>query len=204
MIVFALSGLEKALNGYLQLDADNLAHLGELEGKTIQFSITDWHITFYICPHDYRLQLQSQTQNPPDTVISGTLFGLLNTAIAGGNSRAVFANAIDISGDIAVGEKIQALITGIDIDWEEHLSKLVGDIAAHKIAVRAKKTVDLGRNTLLSLRENIKEFLQSESQQVPSSLEVDKFLDQVHTLQHDVDRAQARFDHWLLKRKSSR
>jgi ubiquinone biosynthesis protein UbiJ len=203
MIAFALPGLEKAINYYLRLDEENLSRMAALEGKIIQFSVTDWNIHFYIYPETKGVRLSMNETAAPDTIIAGPLFGLFKAGLAKGAGTALFANSIEISGDTNTGEKIRHLMMTMDIDWEEHLSKLVGDIAAHKMAVGVKHTIELGKTTARTLCENFKEFLQTESMAVPTQTEVEKFIDDVNVLQHDVARAEARLHHLHLKRKSS-
>lgn len=204
MMEFALSGLEKVMNGYLRLDEENLSRLASLDGKIIKFSVTDWRINFYIYPGVNGIHLSTTETATADTIIAGTLVGLFKAGLAKGSGTALFANSIDISGDTQVGEQIRRLLVDMDIDWEEHLSKIIGDIAAHKLSTSIKQTIHLGKITARTLGDNLKEFLQIESRAVPSPTEVEKFIDDVNVLQYAVDRAEARLNHLYSKRKSAR
>src|SRR3990167_6852337 len=127
MLALALSGLEKAINAYLRLDPESIQRLAQLDKKIIEIEITDWQFHFYIQPNQQGLTLLSEIKGTPDTLVAGTLFGLFNAACAKGENTALFKNSIAISGDTEVGETIRDILTTLDIDWEEHLSKRVGD-----------------------------------------------------------------------------
>lgn len=194
-----LSGLEKAINFYLRLDPESALSLEKLNGKCIQLSITDWQTAFFILPQGDHIIL-SQEPHEADTVISGASFGLFKAGLAKGKGSALFENTIEISGDVAVGETLRHCLSAIDIDWEEHLSQLVGDVFAHQLFSRFKRTLAFGRKTLMTLQDNVKEFLHSESQQLPAPQEVEQFIEEVSQLQHAVDRTEARVQRLLAKR----
>ncbi len=203
MMSFFLSGLEKAINAYLHLDAESINRLAKLEGKIIKIEITDWQLEFYIHPQKNGLTLLATEKKEPDAIISGTLFGLCRAGCAKGENTALFKNSISIRGDTELGEEMRDIISGIDIDWEEHASKIVGDTIAHKITVGIHHTKSLGKNTLQTLRENLKDYLQIESSCVPSKNEVEQFISDVTQLQHAVDRAEAKIKRLLKKRNPS-
>ena len=203
MISLALAGLEKAINAYLKLDPESLTRLAKLEGKAIKVDITDWKTSFFVLPHADGIEISKDHAEQADTTISGTLFNLFKTGCAKGENTALFKHSIEISGDTDVGESIRDVMAKIDIDWEEHLSKVVGDVIAHKVGVCIQRTRRLGRQSVETIRDNIKEYLQQESQQVPSREQVEKYIEDVSTLQNDVDRAEARLERLAARNKKA-
>lgn len=200
MLNLALTGLESAINTALRLDPETLTRLSALEEKIIGIDITDWNITFYIIPEPDGIRLTTQPERPADTTLSGTLVGLFNVGCAKGRSDALFKHKINFCGDIAVGESIRTIMTHIDIDWEEHLSRWVGDTAAHTLGQGIRKTLKAGKRFSATLQSNVTEFLQHEIALTPTSGEVEHFVKNVQTLQHDTDRAEARLNLLLAKR----
>lgn len=201
MIALALTGLEKAINAYLNLDPETVAHIAKFKDKTVAITITDWNIQFFVCLHSDGIELKETYRGKADTTISGTLFGLFNAGCAKGKNEALFKNAVDISGDTEFGEKIREIFSQIDIDWEEHLSTFVGDVAAHKIGLCVSKIFNIGHYSRTTLRTNLQEYLQHEIQQVPTALQVEKYIHDVGILQNDVDRVEARINHLIAERK---
>ncbi|MCH9770132.1 MAG: SCP2 sterol-binding domain-containing protein, partial [Gammaproteobacteria bacterium] len=146
--VLALSGLETAINSYLHLDSDTLKKLAALSDKVIEIQLTDWEGSFFIFPDEDGLQLLVKYDGAVTTTIKAKLFNLMRVVKAGANSRAVFDNTLLVSGDTEVAEKLRDILNHIDIDWEEHLSRLVGDSFAHRIAYGMQKALSFGRETV--------------------------------------------------------
>ena len=203
MISIALKGLEKIVNAYLRLDPDSLERLTRLNNKIIKIDIMDWHYSFYIRPSSEGMEFKPHSENEPDTTISGTLFGLFKAGCGKADNVAIFQNNLSISGNVEVGETLRDILGQMDIDWEEHLSKIVGDIAAHRISTGIEKTRSIARHTVDTLKNNIKDYLQIESAHFPIPSDVEAFISEVTNLQHDVDRMEQRINKLLAKRAHS-
>lgn len=202
MIALALTGLEKAINAYLSLDKDTLIRLTKLKDKIIKIDITDWNINFFVIPRTHGIEIKKTHQEKADTTIAGTLFGLFHVGCAKGKNEALFKNAVDISGDTGLGEAMRDILSQVDIDWEEHLSNVIGDVAAHQMGVGLRRACDIVRHATATLSTNIKEYLQQEAKHVPSPAQVEKYICDVHTLQNDVDRAEARIERLIATRET--
>jgi ubiquinone biosynthesis protein UbiJ len=127
----------------------------------------------------------------PDAVISGAPWSLARVAY-GGDRGALFAGEVEIRGDVTVGQRFEAILRGIDIDWEEQLSRLVGDVAAHQVGKLVRDTMAWGAKSAETLGRDVSEYLQEESRHLPQRDEVDAFLTAVDDLRNDVERLGAR------------
>lgn len=189
-----LYGLEKALNNYIRLDINTLQQIAKLEKKIIKIQIPDWNIDLFIIPYKRGIHLSINANTKIDTIISGSLLNLFRAGYAKGKSAFLFKHPIEISGDIEVGEKIRRIIAEMDIDWEEHLSKLTGDIMAHYIGTGFRQMINLSKSTMALLFKNLKDYLQAEVQLVPTLNEVSSFNESVSLLQHAVERSEKEFN----------
>lgn len=196
-----LSSLEFALNKYLALDPETQACLSQLENKVIFLEISDWRIRFFIIVHKNNLELLANHPGPVTTSIRSQLFDLINVACARGETSALFHNKVEISGDIATGEALQKILANIDIDWEEQLSKVVGDVGAHHIGKALRGLREFARNSLDNVAEQLKSFLQVEQNQLPSKAEMERFVANVTQLQQDAERLEARINELSFLRK---
>ena len=79
-------------------------------------------------------------------------------------------------------------------DWEEELSQIIGDVAAHQVGNFFRNFGQWTRQTGDTVARNFGEFLSEESRDVPTDWEVEKFCSDVDTLRDDVDRLLARID----------
>lgn len=186
-----LAGLEIALNRYLGLDEDTLARLAPLSGKLIAVELRGLGVTLHMVPHAGGIQLLGNYQGTPDTTISGTPITLARVGY-GRDRGALFAGEVEIRGDVALGQRFEAVLQDIDIDWEEQLSHLVGDVAAHQVGRVVRDTLAWSAKSADSLGRDLGEYLQEESRQLPRREEVDAFLAAVDGLRDDVDRLEAR------------
>lgn len=202
MLAFICSALEKTLNQSLKLDPDTRQRLISLRGKVIQVSLTDLQQDFYLLPSETGVQVLGEYSGPIDTTICGTVLGLAKAACSGGSGTVLFDQGITIIGDIELGEKIRDILQKVDLDWEEYLSRYVGDSISHEITWRTKEVINFGRQTFQSLGNQILEFCQTEAKCLPSRTKVETFYQNIAHLRNDVDRAAARLDQLEAKVKS--
>ena len=59
MLALILSGLEKVLNSYLQLDPESIKRLSDVENKIIKIEITDWNFSFFMLLSRTEIRLSS-------------------------------------------------------------------------------------------------------------------------------------------------
>ena len=76
----------------------------------------------------------------------------------------------------------------MDIDWEELLSRWVGDIAAHQLGKFGRSLREWAGETKRTLEMDISEYLREESDLVARQEDVAEFVDAVDTLRGDLDR----------------
>ena len=107
-------------------------------------------------------------------------------------TTSLFDESISIGGDTKTGEAIRDVLKHIDIDWEEQLSKVVGDTIAHPIASTFQKIVRFAKRGVKSLGGNVSEYLHYESKQLPPKNAVEHFIEEVAKVRDDVDRMDAR------------
>mgnify|MGYP001554117043 FL=1 len=186
-----LAGLEIAINRYLSLDAETLSRLAALSGKVIAVELRGLGMTLYMAPHGGGIQLLSDYRGTPDTVISGTPWSLARAGY-GGDRGALFAGEVEIRGDVTLGQRFEAVLREIDIDWEEQLSRLVGDVAAHQVGNLVRDTLKWGAKSAETLGRDVTEYLQEESRHLPQRDEVNAFLAAVDKLRDDAERLAAR------------
>ena len=83
----------------------------------------------------------------------------------------------------------------MNIDWEEHLSHYVGDVAAYQffsMAEKAKTRLSQGIQHLSTL---LKEGAVEEKKLVPHALEIEQFISDISALRGQVGRLEARIEH---------
>ena len=166
-----------------------------LDGKTVAIRVRDTALAMYFEISDEVLSLKTASESDPDVILTGSLLTLARMAGPKDESVgevAVRDGALDITGDAYTAQTFRKLLGYAKPDFEEELSHVVGDTAAHSTSMLAKNVVGWARDVRATLGSNIREFLQEESRDVPSRYEVERFAGQVYSLRDDVARLEAR------------
>ncbi|MGR9105899.1 MAG: ubiquinone biosynthesis accessory factor UbiJ [Gammaproteobacteria bacterium] len=187
-----LSLLENAISRYLALDPDAGQLLKPISGKVIAIRIRNPDWTFYLCPSDRTIQLLESYEGRPDTTLTGTPLAFFNLGLAKNPSSVLFAGEVVIEGDVSTGRRFQSVFKQLDIDWEEQLSHLTGDIPAHGIGNLVRGTLRWGQRSLEALRLDITEYLQEERRVLPSRYECNEWFKDVDAIRANTDRLEMR------------
>jgi len=159
-----------------------------LDGKLIAIRVRDTGLAGYFEIGRNALDLTTENDGDPDVVITGSLVSL---ALMAGED-AIRDGSLDLTGDAATAQAFQELLTHARPDIEEELSAVIGDAAAHGLGEFARAVGQWARETRSIMGDNIREYLQEESRDVPSRYEVEQFARDVGRLRDDVDRLAAR------------
>jgi ubiquinone biosynthesis protein UbiJ len=190
----ALAALEALINRLLGLDPEGAAALGKLQGRVLRVELEGVGMAVTVVPESSALRLFGNYAAKPDCVIRATPAALLSMALAEHREDQVFSGAVSIEGDNALAQAIGEVAKGLDIDWEEQLSTIVGDIAAHGIGNQVRAASRWTERSGRILTSDLQEYLIEEGRLVPSKSEVREFLDGVDALRDDVARIEARIE----------
>ena len=124
----------------------------------------------------------------PDTTIAVTP-GLLMRMAA--RDESAWREA-QVSGDVELAAAIDYVMRNISWDYEETLSRVFGDVAAHRLAGAARELDRWGRATMLNLAHATAEYATYERPLVASAVELDRFSREVDTIRDDAARLEKR------------
>jgi ubiquinone biosynthesis accessory factor UbiJ len=163
----------------------------QLDGRTLSLVLEGTPVTLYFRVADGRIAIDSGQPGEADASLSGSPLALLSLAGPGAEDR-LRGSAIRIAGDAEVAQRFRDLLQQAQPDFEEELSRVVGDVAAHRVAGLARGLLDWGRKAAGSLSTSVAEYLQEESCDLPTRIEVEEFLEAVDRLRESADRLEAR------------
>lgn len=101
-------------------------------------------------------------------------------------------NAARVTGDTEFAATIDYLRRNLEWDFEEDLSRVFGDVAAHRMAAAARELDRWGRATALNLGQALAEYATHERTALASRQAIDEFIRDVDTLRDDVERLEKR------------
>jgi len=163
----------------------------ELEGSVIAIRVRSSALATYFHVHSDSVDLSGQYQDEPDVVITGNLLSLARLATPDA-AEAIRDGSVELHGDAHTAQSFQRLLQYGKPDLEEELSVLIGDSAALGLSEFARSLRSWGEDAGRTMRQNVSEYLQEESQAVPGRAEVDTFRRKVGELRDDVARFEAR------------
>jgi ubiquinone biosynthesis protein UbiJ len=194
-----LKPLEDLVNRGISASSEAGALCRRLSGRRLLIDPTGLPGAVTIAAEDDGLRLIVGATTEADCAIRGLPLSLVRAGVSG-TATSLRQGAAEVSGDPAVAQDFQRLLDLAKPDWEEELSKAVGDVLAHQLGNAARGLADWGRRAAEALTRDTAEFLSEESRQLPTRFELEEFLEDVDRLRDDVDRCAARIDRIDAKR----
>jgi ubiquinone biosynthesis protein UbiJ len=185
---------ESSINRYLALDPSTQESVAALENKSITLVLKEFSFPLYFKIENKRIKVLSEIEVETDVRLATSVPALLQMTLSDRSDESVLGSEIDMSGNMDVGREFRNIFKNVDIDGEEILSRYTGDIIAHKLGNGYRQFSHWLGGARQTIESDISEFLQEESRQLPSSLEVAGFINEVDDVRLAVDRAEARFE----------
>jgi ubiquinone biosynthesis accessory factor UbiJ len=190
----AFATLEALLNQAIRLDPEALARLAPLHGSIIKLELVGLGLAVVLVPDPTGIQVFSSLDAQPDCTLRGTPLDLAGMRSSRESAEQLFSGAVEIEGDSAIAHQFGEFLSGLDIDWEEQLSHLTGDVIAHEAGNLIRGFGRWGTRVSNTLGLDLREILQEELRLLPSRYEIEPFLSDVDQLRDDVERLAARID----------
>lgn len=193
--------LELAFNRYLDMDPAAGARLASLDGRVIALELRGLDLMLVFRVQGQDIAFIEEPDPKPDTVLRGTPISLARLGFGRGNvTGTLFSGEVEISGDVETGQAFKAVLDAIDIDWEEQLARLTGDVLAHQLGNAARHTGRWLDHVRLTLEQDLSEYLQEELRVVPTRIEIENLIEDIGRLGMDADRLEARLRRLLAAR----
>ncbi len=186
-----LRPLESILNRNIAASARARGLLAQVSGRSLELRLFATPLKLRFAAGDGRVTITTGGESPADAVIEGTPFAFARLAIAE-PMQSIRSGGAQVSGDAEIAQGFQQLFAAAQPDFEEELSRLTGDVAAHHLANLARGARDFMRRAGGTLAQDFAEYLTEESRDVPTRTEADEFLAGVDRLREATDRLAAR------------
>lgn len=196
---FLWETLENGINQFLDLDPYAKRQLSDLDGKIVAIELTDIKLKIVLFPTTEKVKISTHYTGEVHAVVQASTLALLNMGLRPYAEDSFFSGEVVIIGDLELGQKFRGFLESIDIDWEEQLSHITGDIIAHKLGRAVRQGVSWGRQTIQTLAKDVAEYVQYESHIIPDKTELNRYLTDVDIIRGDVDRLEARI-HYVQKK----
>jgi ubiquinone biosynthesis protein UbiJ len=182
------SGIEAIINRALHYDPATRQQLATLT-DILAIESTAPALTLYCHGTAEGVRIMHYCEAPISTQLSGRPLALL-TLLQKPSSLA--NSGVELVGNVALLQRWQMLLEQVDIDWEEALSQLLGDIAGPVTANTLRGGFGWTQQQAHDIQRLLKEYLPEEVRLVPSRPELEQFYRAVDELALKTDRITAR------------
>lgn len=184
-----LAPLCSLLNRQIERSTPARKEIERLADRTLAIRLRNTALTLYLSVVDGQLTLSRQYDNDPDVILDTTPMGLAE--LARGTAS---GGRLEMTGDPVVAQHFQELLKHTHPDWEEELSRLVGDVAAHQVGNLFRSVLAFGQRAAGSVTQSSAEFVQEERREVPAPSEMAEFSEQVSAVANKVDALSRRIE----------
>ena len=182
---------ESALNNAIGGSSAARADLKRLEGKILRLELKGLPLVLHFLPQPEHLTVASDYHGDADITLEVPIASLLTAALQRDDSP---PKGMQVRGDAETAQVFSRLLKQAHLDWEELLSRHVGDVAAHQLGNAFRGLHRWGRDAAGRFGQDIADYLHYESGALPPRHEVDGFLSDVDRLRDDAERLSARVD----------
>ena len=106
---------------------------------------------------------------------------------------------VRVEGDTELAKAMAKVLQNMKWDYEEDLSRVIGDIPAKKISAFTKSTAHEAKQQAVNFAEMATEYWQEESPLIAKKRHVEDFVRKVDVLRDDVERFEKRLEKLLTK-----
>jgi ubiquinone biosynthesis protein UbiJ len=195
------SGLTSAINLAFKLDGSQSSQLDALAGASLCIKLDElpWPLLMHFSEEIDLVISDDEVQADCTLALSLTLLPALqdNSQISG----LIQSGKLDIQGDLEIARRAGMMFNQLDIDWEEHLSGYLGDVATYQLMRSVQSITQNLRNGGERLRQLISEGALEEKHIAAPKVAINHFVNKVNQLSADSDRFDARLT--LLERQNS-
>lgn len=185
--------LETAINTALRYDPGTRARLAKLAGKVLAVALTAPKMHLFLVIEDDAIEVHSRWSGEVTTELQGSAIAFLQLLKSRDATPAKLG--VTVRGSSAFLAELQSILRDLDIDWEEPLSKLVGDSPAHQIGMGVRAAAGWLKDALGKAPDAAAEAVSEEWKVTPPPAQFEAFADDVAEFAQGVDRLEARIAH---------
>jgi ubiquinone biosynthesis protein UbiJ len=176
------------LNRLLRSHPWALERLRPYAGKTVLFTSAPVSVRFRVSDTGELARADAESQ--PDLTIVASPSLLLR--IAAGDPAA--SSDVQVEGDVQLAGALDYVRRNLGWDYEESLSRIVGDVVAHRIAAGVRGLDRWTRVAALNMARALAEYATHENPQVASVQALEQFNAEVDRTRDDVERLEKRIE----------
>lgn len=193
--------LQIAINRYLEYDPEVPKQLAAMQGKVVELHLRSLELSIYILITADGLDICDEYDGSADTTISGSPLALAMMASQSSATSSLFSGDVSVEGDAELGKTFQTFLDNIEVDWEEPLAQISGDVVAQQVGDVLRGVGVWLEQSASTNALNISEYLREEQPVLPSKFEVERFKNEVDEIRLSVDRLEAKVQRLMAQQQ---
>ncbi|MCW8195375.1 hypothetical protein F6455_11305 [Proteobacteria bacterium 005FR1] len=186
----ACAALETAINGALRYDPGSRYALARLAGKVLAVELTQPSLTLYLEPQSDRIRVAGHFEGEVTTRLRGSPPAMLS--LLRSDRLNLAGSGVEVFGSTGTLEQLQQIIRNLEIDWEQALTEMTGDLAGHQGAEALRGVGNWLSGRQQTFERLLGEYLTEELSTTPARAELEHFYREVDELRLAADRLEAR------------
>ncbi len=174
----------------LQYDPGTRNSIKGLSGRVLAIEVTQPQFTLYLTVEQDRIRLPLAVDVVPEAMLRGALTDLI--ALMGRDSFSLANSGVTLQGSAQLVQQWRRVLHRLDIDWEEPLNNLVGDLAGHPLAQGLRGLAGKMHRDTRNLPVYLADYLTDELQLLVGHDEAELLFDDISQLRSASDRLEAR------------
>lgn len=184
--------LETGLNKLQRLDQHGLQRRKMLDGKIVGVMPKELNKPLYFIIDRQQIDISNEFAGQTDCFIRFNLSALKELQDNHQLTHLIKSEQLEIEGDTQLAQQFAQLLMAMEIDWEEQLSAMIGDVFAHKLCYYGKSVHQKVSAELNKIKIHHALFITDEAKLAPGSLEVAHFCEQVDEISRKVQHLEKR------------
>ncbi|MBL09558.1 MAG: hypothetical protein CL402_03415 [Acidiferrobacteraceae bacterium] len=181
---------EFVINQLLCTDPDIAAKLTPLDGGLLRLEFKG-ELLFFLRVQNGQVRILPDAAGPTDAIVRMNAFVFHKPKVVlGPTFLPRLVEGIDGEANMVI--EVQRFLSNFQPDWEEGLSKVVGDGLAYNICRGANMTKDWQDAARLRLIKNISDYFKHENTLLPTRRQTEKHFSKVNQLSEDVSKLELR------------
>lgn len=193
----AIRPVEELLNRVLAKDSYLQSHIKTFLGKSLQISVHPPGVTVTVLFEQDRIRLLSSPAELVNIEITASIRGnvseLLPLLIEKPDRKPLSNPAITVTGDVNFIQDIYASLHDLDIDWEDYLAPMLGNLITNELSRFGKDLQEWTQQVSSNMRRNVEEYLKEEERIFPKKEQLKDFSEELDRLKLKIDRVKAKF-----------
>ena len=107
-------------------------------------------------------------------------------------ANALINGELELHGDSNALIELQKIAKQLDLDWEEPLANIFGDVIGHQLGRGLRKSFSLAKHFFTSIQRQTSEYIKEESDLLPADWELNRFYNDVDSLKLRTERLEAK------------